>query len=313
MTFQITGRSGLFRAIVALGATLTFAGWGEASVAEPAPDACEVAGAAYDQALVSLPFEIVHGRVYIQAEVNGQGPFTFAVDTGASGLGRADASLTEALRLSVTGSAETGDGVTVASVDTVRLDSLDVGGLVRTDLELMTRDYSSSAPPGAEISGIVGRDFFSDGFLVIDFPSRTLTFSRAAGLSGNNEGALAYERPFRVPVSIGGVSMEANLDTGAGAALVLPQGLYEQVSAGPLEAAGRARLTNTVIETSRAIVSGPVSIGETKTRNVEARVSERFPEAMIGGHILQAYVVAIDQRSKLVAVCPGEDITRAPE
>ncbi|WP_371314033.1 aspartyl protease family protein [Hyphomonas sp.] len=241
----------------------------------------------------------------MEAEVNGQGPFTFAVDTGASGLGRADASLTDELNLPFADKAESSDGVTVSDVDTVKIDSLNVGGLIRTDLELISRDYSSSAPAGAEISGIVGRDFFDDGLLVIDFPNKTLTYSKTIGLSTVNEGSIVYERPYRIPVTIGDVKVEANLDTGAGVALVLPQALYDQVSSAPLETAGRARLTNTTVETGLGIVSGPITIGETVTSNVEARVSERFPEPVVGGHILQAYVIAIDQRSKRVAVCPG--------
>ena len=290
---------------LAAAAMLTHAGCAAADTGAPAPAACDVAQLAHGQALMSIPFRIVHGRVYIEADVNGQGPFTFAVDTGASGLGRADASLTEALGLPVRDKAETSDGVTVSEVDTVHLESLNVGGVVRTDLELISRDYSGSAPAGAEISGIVGRGYFGDGLLVIDFPNRTLAFSRTVELSDANDGALAYERPYRIPVSIGGVEMEANLDTGAGVALVLPQAIYDQVSSVPLESAGRARLTNTTVETGLGIVPGPVMIGEAVVSNAAARVSERFPEPVIGGQILQDYVIAIDQRSKRVAVCPG--------
>ena len=290
---------------LAAATVLTCVGYASADTDQPAPAACHIASHAHEEATVSLPFDIVHGRVYIRAEVNGRGPFTFAVDTGASGLGRADASLADELSLPFADKAESSDGVTVSDVDTVKVDSLNVGGLIRTDLELISRDYSSSAPAGAEISGIIGRDFFDDGLLVIDFPNKTLTFSKVAGLNAANDGAIAYERPYRIPVAIGDVEVEANIDTGAGVALVLPQALYEQVSSAPLESAGRARLTNTTVETGLGIVSGPITIGETVTSNVEARVSERFPEPVVGGHILQAYVIAIDQRSKHVAVCPG--------
>jgi predicted aspartyl protease len=291
--------------ILAAAAAMAFAGSARAGTSTPVTDACKVARSAPGDALISLPFEIVHGRVYIKARVNGQGPFTFAVDTGASGLGRADASLTESLGLPLAAKTETSDGVTVSSVDTVHLESLEVGGLMRTGLDLISRDYSGSAPAGAEISGIIGRDFFNDGLLVLDFPNRRLTFSHTASLTGAHDGTLAYERPFRIPVSIGDVTVQANLDTGASVALVLHQDIYDQVSDVPLEPAGRARLTNTSVETSRGIVPGPITIGRIETQEAEARVSERFPEAVIGGKILQAYVIAIDQRTQRVAICPG--------
>lgn len=306
MIYQSTSKFTPVRFLSAAAIAMAWSGGALADSREKVSGACEAANAAHHNALVSIPFEIVHGRVYIDAAVNGLGPFTFAVDTGASGIGRADASLTNALNLPFASKAETSDGVAVSEVDTVQIESLEVGGLVRTDLELISRDYSGSAPDGAEISGIVGRDFFGDGLLVIDFTNLTLTFTQSTGLPSGNEGAIAYERPYRIPVSIGGVTMEANLDTGAGVGLVLPKILYDQVSNAPLESAGTARLTNTTIETSNGIVPGPVIIGDTMTRNADARVSDRFPEAVIGAHILQSYVIAIDQRSQLVAVCSGD-------
>lgn len=274
-----------------------------APAAETALDACAAARASESGALVHAPFEIVGGRVYVAARVNGGGPYRFAVDTGASGLGRADASLTRALGLAVSGSAQTSDGVATAAVSTVHLDSLALGGLVHENLDVITRDYSGSVPADAAISGIIGRDFFADGLLVIDFPSHMLWFTRAHGLSQENTGALAYERPFRVPISIGAMTITANLDTGAAVALVLPRSVYDQLAAGPLADAGRANLTNGAIETGRAVIPGPVRVGGAAAANVEARVADRYPEVMVGADILQHDLIAIDQRTKLVAVC----------
>lgn len=269
-----------------------------------APAACAVATNMQTDASMRVPFEIVDGRVYVQARVNGGGPYRFAVDTGASGLGRADSSLVSLLKLEVTGAGQTSDGVRTATVNTVRFASLDLGGLVRRDFDVMTRDYSSTVAPDAAIHGIIGRDFFADGLLVIDYPERTLWFSRAQGLAPGAEGALPYERPFRVPASIGGVDVKAHLDTGAAVALVMPRNVFDTVAASPLEAAGAARLTNGTIETGRAIVRGPVRVGGASASDVETRVSDRYPEVMIGGHILQRHVIAFDQRSRLAAVCP---------
>lgn len=269
-----------------------------------AVNACAVpAAVTAEDAIVRLPFDIVHGRVYVDARVNGGGPYRFAIDTGAGGLGRADASLTNALSLPVVGREQTSDGVNTATVETVRINSLELGGMMIRDIDVITRDYSSSAPPGAAISGIIGRDFFADGLLVIDFPSRTLTFTRSHGLSSGDEGALAYERPFRVPVTIGDQTVEGNLDTGASVTMVFPRALYDQVRAGPLEAAGQGQLTNTVIDSSRTVVHGPVRVGGASVSDVEVRVSDRFPELLVGGQVLQSYIIAIDQRTRLVAIC----------
>ena len=64
-------------------------------------DACRLRNLPAADAVARFPFELVDGRIYVQARVNGQGPFRFAVDTGASGLARADAKLVQALGLSL--------------------------------------------------------------------------------------------------------------------------------------------------------------------------------------------------------------------
>lgn len=266
-------------------------------------DACALRELPEADRLVHVPFETVDGRIYVQARVNGQGPFRFAVDTGASGMGRADRSLATALSLTPQGQASTSDGVQSAQVETTRLASVQLGGLQRTDLDVITRDYNSRNSPQAAFSGILAREFFADGLLVIDYPARTLSFSRVAALSPSARNTLPYERAFRVPVSIGTVKVTGNLDTGANVAFVLPQSLYDQVATGPTETAGRGRLTNGDIETRRAIVHGPFRVGAVSLSDVEVRVSDRFPELLVGAHALQDAAVLIDQRAQRVAVC----------
>lgn len=278
-----------------------------ASAATPAPevsdDACALAAGPLADALIHVPFETVDGRIYVDARVNGRGPFRFAIDTGASGMARADTSLVERLGLSLSGQATTSDGVQSADVETTRLDSLELGGIVRRDLDVITRDYNSRNAPEAAFSGIIAREFFSDGLLVIDYPRRTLSFSRTQRLPSDGKNVLGYERAFRIPVSIGALQAVGQLDTGANINFVLPQALFEQVSAGPTEQAGRGRLTNGHVDTRRATVHGPFRIGEVEMSDVEVRVSAQFPELLVGAHALQQAVVLIDQRSKAVAVC----------
>ncbi len=285
-------------------------GLAPASVQAAAPEVCALVREARADALLSVPFRVVDGRIYVEARVNGEGPFAFAVDTGASGMGRADASLTNELGLPVELTGSTSDGIATAKVDMTRFASLDVGGFIRRDLSVITRDYSSRAAPEAKFAGIIGREFFADGLLVIDYPSRTLSFTRAHALARGEAGVLGYDRAFRVAVSIAGVVAEGNLDTGANVAFVLPNALFDRVSGGPVTAAGAGRLTNSTIDTGRATVAGPFVIGAARLSDVEVRVSEKYPELLVGAHALQHFAMLIDQRSQSVALCPPPDINR---
>lgn len=290
-----------FHAITLATALLALSGPGY--IHATARDVCGLADAPARDFRMRVPFDVVDGRIYVQARVDGRGPFRFAVDTGASGWARADASLVSVLGLAPQEPAANSDGVRAAQAATVRIDSLELGGLSRDRLDVITRDYSSRMRPEAALSGIIGREFFADGLLVIDYPARTLSFSRTLSLPPRDAHVLHYERAFRVPVSIGDVQAEGNLDTGANVAFVLPRPLFERVSRAPLEAAGPGQLANTQVETGRATVHGPFRIGGASLSDVEVRVSDGYPELLVGAHALEHFVIMIDQRSQGIAVC----------
>jgi len=281
---------------------LSSAGWAQvpAGKGDPCPS---LASAARDQLLVHVPFETVDGRIYVRAKVNGRSGYRFAVDTGASGLARADARLTESLHLPAAGQSGNSDGVQTAVAQTVRIDTLELDGLRRAGIEAITRDYRAKLKNEAAFDGILAREFFADGLLIIDYPARMLSFSRSLSLPDDRADVLSYARPFRVPVRIGERQLEGNLDTGANVALVLPKALYDQIEAGPLAEAGSGQLSHTAIELGKATVHGPVQVGGLVLRDLDARVSDRYPELLVGALALKDSVLMIDQRALRVAVC----------
>lgn len=270
--------------------------------ATPAMDAC-AAKIDPEEALFQIPFRAIDGRIYVDVRINGQGPFPFAVDTGASGLGRADSSLVRTLALPITNRGQSSDGVNVAAVDMTRFESLEIGGYRKENIEVITRDYSSRLSAEAAISGIIGRDFFADGVLIIDNPARTLSFSRSFELPTGDAQVVTYERPFRIPVTVGNIQTLGQMDTGANVEFLMPKSLFDKVAAGPLQAAENATLTNTSLETQTAIVPGPFRFGGAEIANANVRVAERFPELLIGARVLQYHKILIDQRSKRIAIC----------
>ncbi|MCD9006810.1 aspartyl protease family protein [Luteimonas sp. XNQY3] len=276
-----------------------------AAQAAPPPGACALAQAPPGRALVDVPFDVVDGRIYVTARVNDAGPFRFAVDTGASGVARADARLIEALGLARAGSVANSDGVHTAQADTTRLRVLALDGLQRQDVVAITRDYNARQSEDAAFDGILAREFFADGLLAIDFPTRRLSFRRDVALSSAQPDTLAYARPFRIPVSIGPIAAEAQLDTGANVSFVMPAALHARVADAPVTADGRLTLTHGEVDGARARVAGPFRVGGLSLDDVEVRVSSSYPELVVGAHALQDAVVLIDQRAQRVAICDG--------
>ncbi|WP_082132418.1 retropepsin-like aspartic protease [Luteimonas sp. FCS-9] len=288
---------------------------GAAQAASPPATACALAAAPpSDTALVDVPFDIVDGRIYVAARVDDAGPFRFAVDTGASGIARADTRLVRALDLPRNGVAANSDGVHVAQADTTRLRTLALGELRHDDVDVLARDYNAQQSSDAAFDGILARGFFADGLLEIDYPKQRLRFRRDAGLSASQPDTLGYTRAFRIPVHIGTVETQAQLDTGANVAFVLPAALYAQVSDAPV-ADAPLTLTQGKVDGGRARVDVPFRIGGLTLPSLEVRVSSRYPEAVVGAHALRDAVVLIDQRSRRVAICPaqrGEEVIRPP-
>jgi hypothetical protein len=253
-------------------------------------------------AVMRVPFEIVGGRIYVQVGVNGAGPYRFMFDTGASGMGRADTSLVNELSIPIAGTTTNSDGVNTTTINVVRLQSLSLGAMTRANVEVLSRDYSRDGET-VRISGIIGRDFFADGLLVIDYPARNLVFTRAS-LRAGDAGVLAYRDNFHVSVTIGDETIEGALDTGSNLTMHVPRSLYDRIDADPLAPAGEGRRANTVFQLYSTRLHGPVRIGALNASGVPAMVSDLAPRLNIGAGFLKDYVLAFDQRSQLVALCP---------
>jgi len=266
--------------------------------------ACSLA-ARPGERIIDVPFDIVDGRIHVQVQVNGSGPYRFAIDTGASGMARADARLVRQLALPADASTRHSDGVQTAEADTVRINTLALDGLRRSDVIALTRDYNARQSKDAAFDGILARGFFADGVLIIDYPQRRLQFRRDINLLPAQPDTLAYSRAFRIPVTIGTVTTEAQLDTGANVAMVLPTALFRRAAGAAVTTGDRLTLSHGEVDGGHAQLDVPVLIGGLALQGLHVRVSDHYPEAVVGAHALQEAVVLIDQRSQQVAVCPS--------
>ncbi|WP_336685605.1 aspartyl protease family protein [Stenotrophomonas maltophilia] len=255
--------------------------------------------------IIDVPFDVIDGRIHVQVQVNGSGPYRFAIDTGASGMARADSRLVRKLALPADASTRHSDGVQTAWADTVRINALTLGGLRHSDVIALTRDYNARQSKDAVFDGILARGSFADGVLIIDYPQRRLQFRRDIDLLPAQPDALAYSRAFRIPVTIGTVTTEAQLDTGANVAMVLPTALFRRAAGAAVTTGDRLTLSHGEVDGGHAQLDVPVLIGGLALQGLHVRVSDHYPEAVVGAHALQEAVVLIDQRSQQVAVCPS--------
>lgn len=161
------------------------------------------------------------GRVTTPVLINGEGPFTFLVDTGASGSAlsrRLVESLAEAPRAGemlrvrgMTGSEDTA---------TVHIDSLQVGDLLLEDQQFPV--ISQRILAGAD--GILGVDGFEDMCLLVRFDSGEVALIREGCPRSRLNWAkvrvrVKFGRLLALRARIEGTEVEAIVDTGAGHSL----------------------------------------------------------------------------------------------
>jgi hypothetical protein len=103
--------------------------------------ACTIPVAAQSAPLANVPMTFPGPVPVIEVMVNGQGPFHFTIDTGAQMQASVESSIVSQLNLKPNGQVRGGDpsGLNPVVFDTVRLDSLSLGGVVFRDVTAIWR------------------------------------------------------------------------------------------------------------------------------------------------------------------------------
>ena len=166
--------------------------------------------------------EVRHNLPFVQVLVNGQGPFTFGIDTGTGGEAILSSALVEHLRLQGTGETEVRDasGVNQRKVKVLRIHSLKIGAVE-------FRNVEATQSPGSmleSIDGILGFPLFREYLLTLDYPHQQLTLARGSLPPANGDQIVPFTMPDDVPVvelNIGTQRIEAHVDS-RGRELSLP-------------------------------------------------------------------------------------------
>ena len=251
----------------------------------------------------SVPFELYKGHIYVSAFVNGKGPYRFVFDTGASGMGRADRRLVEELSLPHVGEVQNSDGINIGTMATVTADSVRLGPLEKRHLELQSRDYNLHRKPDeAPVMGIIGRDFYDDRLLTIDYPARKISFS-AGMLRATDRGVVAYKSSFGIPVCFEIGCFEGKVDSGSNRSLIIPKYLVGRIPASTPVRIGSGTSANTEFELYEMRLRKPVRVSGITATNQQILYSDPSDDTInIGSDFLKDYVLTIDQRRHLLKI-----------
>ena len=129
--------------------------------------------------LAELPMRLAHPAkplILVAAQVNGHGPFQFAIDTGTS-TSAISAQLARdfGLRGEPIGLGTTGGAPVAMSAATI--EALTIGGAEVRDLEVVIADFLAmlSQVVGSSLDGIVGYNFLRNFKVAIDYPNESFS------------------------------------------------------------------------------------------------------------------------------------------
>jgi hypothetical protein len=251
---------------------------------------------------LETPMQLDGGMPAIELMMNGKGPFLFAFDTGAEGGPRLDSSLAEKLGVKSSGQMREGDpsGRNPGTVETVKLDSVEIGGLRFADVAATVKNYKNSPRPLAA-DGIIGLALFKDYLLTLDYPAKVVRISRGELSKADGAEILDYQVEHGVPsveLTVGSSKINAHLDSGNRIGeFVFPSRFVEKLAkASEPRVVGRARSASGEMEIKQVQIKELIRLGRHEFPDATVTFPSLGDAGNIGAKILSQFSLTIDQQ-----------------
>jgi hypothetical protein len=274
-----------------------------------------------------IPFELVDGHIYVRAIINGEGPYSFVVDTGAAHTILSPRAAVSTLIERREQSNVFGFGPTTLPITALRRVTLGLPGDVQLPLGHVDEapgslfDYFASAS-GRELDGILGYDLFARYVVEIDPDAQALQLHEPATFRYRGRGAKlklkGHQGIARVPVGIIANSGDKpvqcwlTVDTGAAADIVLCKPFLERHSIDTkisVRASQSGGVGGTMIGTTGRIAGvqlGPFDLGGFYAEF--SRDSGKVGDGVLGQGILLRFKVFVDYTHGLLILEPRKNL-----
>jgi predicted aspartyl protease len=285
---------------------------GALSNEEPPPPEATV----LESDVVEVPMDLGSGRPVVRVMIDGNGPYDFILDTGASST-LVDAGLAAELGLPEAGEGTIGDPKNPEAFTNpvVKARSLKIGGLELSGVSLITFDIRKMMGP--TYGGIVGLPHLADLLVTLDYPRGRVVFTRGE-LAAADPQAVPYRSgvcPITLPMTVTGQALTAHLDSGNPGTFMLPKALAKgwKFKSEPVEV-GAAGTVNNMSTIWSAQVDGTVEVGGLVYSDPQVLLSDLLAEwANMGFDALRDVVLTVDQKNqRLRMVRSGEALPARP-
>lgn len=252
--------------------------------------------------------EVGDGMPTVEVTINGQGPFLFGFDTGAQADPRIDSSLVEKFNLKPTGQVQATDPSrrNFQTSQTYKLESLSVGDLRLTDVNVISREFKNSPRP-LKVDGILGLNAFASYLVTLDFPGKKLRLEKGELPKSDGSEVLDYKNEAgiaTVEIAVGDKKIKARLDTGNGiGAFVFPTAFAEKLTvAAEPRVVGRARSATGDMEIKQVQIKDVIKLGRHEFPDATIVYPALGDIANVGFKTLSQFVITFDQRNERVCL-----------
>jgi len=245
--------------------------------------------------------------VVIEAKVNDKGPYRFIFDTGTTGM-LINADVAKELGLKPTGKSHVGDpsDPTAIEVDNVRAGTVSIGGAVFSGVDMVSwTPPKNIAAALSGTSGIIGLNLFSDCLLTVDSRAKKMILEEGELPRINGVDIIKLEDHGEelptVRLSVGGIDLDAHLDSGKPGGIALPTNMQDRLQLkGKPVVVGRGRTANSTFETLAATLDGNVEIGGHVIKGPRLSFNSMLNDrdvANIGSGIMRDFTITLDQKN----------------
>lgn len=276
------------------------------------PTGASIVGGA---ARTSVPFRLLNNHIYVQAMVNGKGPYTFIVDTGGHTL--LSPKLVADLGLKSIGQAVTsGAGEGHETSGFVHFDEIAIGGVRLNDQTGFATEIYEAAIEGIPVDGMVGFELIRRMVTTVDYGRKTIIFTDPARFGSRRGLGVAvpfvfYDHLPNVKGRAMGFPARFDIDTGSRAEVdftspfVNAHNLRAGFSKGASAVTGwgvGGPARDYMVRLS-SLMLGPVKVEDIAAGLSEAKggsISDPNYEGNVGSALLKRFVVTFDYAHQLM-------------
>jgi predicted aspartyl protease len=267
---------------------------------------------------VTLPFRLLNNHVYVEAKVNGKGPYTFIVDTGGHTL--LSPRVAAEAGLTVEGAGVTsGAGEGKSTTGFARYHEIALGPVQLTDQPAFVTNIYDRSIEGIAVDGMVGFELFARFAVRLDYGAKTMTISDFGAFDPRGAGTPVlfkfYDHLPAVRGMIDDLPARFDIDTGSRSELditspfVAREHLREKYRPGisTITGWGAGGASRSYVVRLPSLRLGPVKVRSVVTGLSEDKggsMSDPAFEGNIGSGLLKRFAVSFDYRRKTMYLRP---------